>query len=128
MKKASIIVLLSIYTLSIFGISIKEFYCCGNLKTVTLSVASQEKDQGEMANTKSGCCETKYHFFKIKDSHLVKGASTLPAKTFTDFIPFIFIEPKTKIINGQPLAINGSHAPPILSRVPIYISNCVFRI
>ena len=36
MKKAAVILLISIYTLSTFGFCLKEFYCCGKLKSITV--------------------------------------------------------------------------------------------
>lgn len=127
MKKIVLILLISIYSLSAFGVSIKEFYCCGKLVSVTVVVADEGKDKCGMGDNNEGCCKTKYQFFKVKDKHLTTGEFTTPAKYFTDVVSFnptyqtIFLSQLVEIING-------SHAPPFHTGVPIYISNCVFRV
>ena len=85
------------------------------------------KDKCGMGDNNEGCCKTKYQFFKVKDKHLTTGEFTTPAKYFTDVVSFnptyqtIFLSQLVEIING-------SHAPPFHTGVPIYISNCVFRV
>lgn len=127
MKQVSLILLLTIYSLSIFGVSLKEFYCCGKLKSVSFAIADDSKDKCGKGDSKDGCCKTKYHFFKVKDKHLTSGELATPIKHYTDVVSF---NPAYQsILLPQPVEIiNGSHAPPLHTGVPIYISNCVFRV
>lgn len=127
MKKIVLILLISIYSLSTFGVSLKEFYCCGKLKSVTVTLADDSKDKCGKGDNKDGCCKTKYQFFKVKDKHIATGELATLAKHFTVNVSFT---PgyQSLLLPRQVAVINGSHAPPLYTGVPIYISNCVFRV
>ncbi|MFT3903100.1 MAG: hypothetical protein QM727_07995 [Niabella sp.] len=57
--------MLMVYGFASFGISLNYFYCCGNLKTVSLSVASQQEQDNCPMKGKKGCCEHKTVSHKI---------------------------------------------------------------
>ena len=128
MKKITAILLLSLYSLSTLGLSLKSFYCCGDLKSVTVSITQDEKKQCSNGDDKTDCCKTKYQFLKVKDSHVTADLVNTPDLHFFDF----------HLIYGSFQAINYSsrntyishlsNAPPLLYSVPDYIFNCVFRI
>lgn len=127
MKKIVLIILISIYSLSAFGVSLKEFYCCGKLKSITVIVADEGKDKCGKADSKDGCCKTKYQFFKVKDKHLTTVDLTTPVKHFTDIVFFKSIY-QSLLLPHRVQVISGSLSPPLHTGVPIYISNCVFRV
>jgi len=106
------------------GVGFKEFYSCGKLKSVLISIEGNSKQQC----TKEGCCKTKYQFFKLDDNHLASADIHLPGKYFTDLH---FYTPAYNIISfaQQTAHTNHSHAPPLYDDdLPLYLSNCVFRI
>ena len=110
------------------GVKFEEFYCCGKLKSVSLSLAGGEKEKNINNSTKNDCCKTTYHSFKVKDTHLASAHIAAPSIHYTDFynsFPFTFY---TAYTSKEVAVINGSHAPPLFRGVPVYISNCVFRI
>ena len=120
MKRVILILLICVYSASVLGLNLKQFYCCGKLKSVTVSFSPGH-------DSKQGCCKNKYQFFKVSDSHIAFGDLNTPAvysillnicNTFHESILFV-----PQKIN----AIDGSNGPP-LCKVPFYISNCVFRI
>jgi hypothetical protein len=113
--------------MSSFGVSLKEFYCCGKLTSIAVTLADGGKDKREKGDLKNDCCKTKYKFFKVKDNQLTPGELTIPVKLFTDIVSF---NPTYQSIlsRQQVEVINGSHAPPLYWGVPIYICNCVFRV
>lgn len=128
MKKAAIILLICVYSLATMGFSLKQFYCCGKLKSITFSLPHQAKDKCAKGNDKSGCCDSKFQFFKVKDNHISAGQADFPVKHFVDlhlytpsFQDIFFISQKTTIACR-------SNAPPLHQSVPIYIYNCVFRV
>lgn len=129
MKKAALILLLSLYTLSVAGIGIKQFYCCGKLKSTSISFTREAKEKCKNGDEKSDCCKTKYQTFKVKDSHIAAADISSPAKHFTDVH---LITPSfdiiTALVTGPVNHTNESHAPPLHHGVPIYILNCVYRI
>jgi hypothetical protein len=129
MKKVFLLLLLSIYTFSTFGIGVREFYCCGKLRSIHFSFIQESKEnsaKGENAANK--CCKTTHKFFKVKDNH--KAADNLSDMS----LPFVYLQNIASIFTtpvyfkGQPTVANGTHAPPPGTVIPIYLSNRVFRI
>ncbi len=128
MKKVALILLICIYSLATAGFSLKEFYCCGKLKSVSVTLAQVTDLKCSKGDEKSGCCDNKYHFNKVKDNHFVSDDLNIPLKHFTllnlfppSFQQFLFDLPKINVANR-------SNAPPLHSGVSSYIYNCVFRI
>ena len=108
------------------GFSIKQFYCCGRVKSVSVTIIQhlQENDKGY---DKSGCCKTKFQFFKVGENHFASNFLISPDKYFT----YLLSLPSYLKIISLPICkaetTNKNHAPPLYS-VPAYIFNCVFRI
>lgn len=128
MKKAILLLLICFYTLSTLGVSLKEFYCCGKLKSVSLTFAKHTKDNCSMGDDSDDCCETLFQFFKVKDKHLAADLHTTPAKHFVALHP-LMPDNKEIFLSTQTIYFfNGIHGPPVHYGVPIYISNCVFRV
>jgi len=130
MKKAAIILLICIYSLSSFGIGIRQFYCCGQLKSTDITFVQKESKgncgKGEAMN--SGCCQTKFTTLKVKDSHIVADDINSPVKHFADLHLFIPSFEPLAFVNQQMDIANPSHAPPPKQNIPIYILCCTYRI
>jgi hypothetical protein len=127
-KKITVILLLSIYSLSTLGLSLKSFYCCGNLKSVTVTLTDVQQNTCANQNATNDCCKTKYHFFKVKDDHVAGDVVSTPV---LHFIHLHLFTQSFHVINypsEQILVANRSNAPPIIHNFPDYIFNCVFRI
>jgi hypothetical protein len=128
MKKIALILLIITYSLSIFGIGIRQFYCCGQLQSSTISFVQEVKEKCGKDASMSNCCKTKFKSLKIKDSHIPSDGITSPVKQFTDhllFTPYFEIMP----LVAKPIGItNASHAPPLHSGIPVYILFCTYRI
>lgn len=128
MKKIAIILLLGIYAVSTLGVSLKSFYCCGELKSVTVSITQHEQQKCANDDGMSDCCKTRYQFYKVKDNHVGGDVTSSPVLHFIDLHLF---PASFGIINypSQETDItNLSNAPPLLHTVPDYIFNCVFRV
>ena len=128
MKKAALILLICIYSLATMGFSLKEFYCCGKLKSITFSLTQEAKDKCGKGNEKGSCCKSKFQFFKVKDNHVSAHQADLPVKSFVDlyFYPPSFQD--IFLISQRSTIAYRSNAPPLHSGIPIYIYNRVFRI
>ncbi|MEJ7768459.1 MAG: hypothetical protein WKF89_11655 [Chitinophagaceae bacterium] len=127
MKKIVLILLICSYSLATMGFSLKEFYCCGKLKSVTVELTPNKKQTCNKGDG-SGCCDNKYQFYKVKDNHLSGKAVDIPLKYFTDLDLFTSVIQSISFSIQEIDVMNGSHAPPLYTGVPIYLSNCVFRI
>lgn len=128
MKKIALILLISIYALSSFGIGIQQFYCCGKLKSTSISFVQDAKEKCSKENGMSGCCKTKYQSFKVKDTHIAADAISNPVKYFSAAIIFNSSFENTALAQQQPVVSNPSLAPPLHHGLPIYIFHCVYRI
>ncbi len=83
MKTVALIILISIYSTAVVGFSLREFYCCGKLKSVSVTFSQDAKQKCSKGNG-SGCCGNKYQFFKVKDNHFASDDVNIPVKHFTD--------------------------------------------
>jgi hypothetical protein len=129
MKKLAIISLICIYALATMGFSLKEFYCCGKLKSISLTIADDGKAKCKNGDSNTeGCCKNKFQYFKIKDNHVTAAPVILPAQ-FSAVLDIYF--PSFQDITSctqEAKVTYQSHAPPLYIGVPVYLSNCVFRI
>ena len=110
------------------GLNFRQFYCCGELKSITITLAKEPIDKCGKGDDKSGCCKTKLQYLKVKDNHLATGDFTAPDKYYTLVESFTQSYPINSFVPYQAENINGSHSPPLHPGVPVYISNQVFRI
>lgn len=121
MKVAAVIFLIFIYAFSTTGVSLKGSYCCGKLQSVKLTLADYGKDT-------EGCCKTKYQSFKIKDTHAAADALAVPVlhPVIVNFLSPVF--QTLACSSTRAIVVNNSHAPPLHTGVPVYISDCIYRI
>ncbi len=128
MKKIALVLLICVYALSSFEVGIKQFYCCGKLKSTTISFVQEIKGKCGKGDEKSECCWTKFKSLKVKDTHIAAADVSNPVKHFTDLHLFTPSFEVTALAN-EPIDIaNPSHAPPAHHGIPVYILNCNFRI
>jgi hypothetical protein len=127
-KRIIAILLLSLYSFSTIGLSLKSFYCCGKLKTVSVVIAQNAQQKYSNGNGMGDCCQTKFQFFKVKDNHVAGDLITAPALHFCYLhlftSPFRIIKYPSQITYVAHL----SNAPPLIHTVPDYIFDCDFRI
>lgn len=129
MKKLAIISLLCIYALATMGFSLKEFYCCGKLKSISLTLADDGKAKCKNGDSNTdGCCKNKFQYFKVKDNHLASAHEATALNSFSELPTIVSSYHFISFPTQQVDVINGSHAPPLYTGVPIFISNCVFLI
>ena len=128
MKKAALILLICVYSLATMGFNLKEFYCCGKLKSVTVVVDNFPKSGCKSGNNDSGCCKNNFQYFKIKDNYFAANDNSDFQSPYPDlFIPVNhFLAEELNIRND--LTVTRGHSPPLITNLPLYISNRVFRI
>ncbi|MDP4284654.1 MAG: hypothetical protein Q8891_09530 [Bacteroidota bacterium] len=128
MKKITIILLLSIYTMSVVGYGVKGFYCCDNLKSVIISFSQDSHNHVSNSHDKSDCCKTKYQYFKVKDNHFAANHINSPVKLFTKANLFASSFQPVLQVNSKVIYANSYNAPPLHNGVPLHIYNCTFLI
>ncbi len=130
MKRVAIIFFTLFYVVSTSGVTINYFYCCGKLKETSFLLNHKNLTNPCKGDKKApSCCNTKRTFLKIKDNH--SPSQELRTDQSNYFIHLINIYVTTfnsfSSLSKSPL-FAYTHAPPLTSKTPIYISVCNFRI
>ncbi|KIO78246.1 hypothetical protein TH53_04305 [Pedobacter lusitanus] len=129
MKKALSILLILLYTTASFGLSVKQFYCCGQLSSVSLDLEQSINEQHSESSEKGRCCENQFR--NIKGSHILSAQSASPAKCLKSqfLLNFITLYQGLIPVTAEYLtAVHPGNAPPITGNIPVYILNCTYRI
>lgn len=131
MKKAISILLLLLYATTSFGFSVKQFHCCGQLKSVSFTVKQVSNEKYVKGYEKERCCENQFSNLKIEDTHLLSGQLSSAVKYFTKLFPATFDSYDHSsgfTIIKRVSSADSTHAPPLHGDIPIYIFNCTYRI
>jgi hypothetical protein len=127
-KKITAILLTTVYLLSAIGVSATSFYCCGVLRSTSLSIGDLQSKDTKATAKANNCCKTTKQSFKVKDNHFGSGSISLLTKIFPALNqPVIIFNLNTKSFTSAHAAFN-SHAPPFRQHEPIYVLNCTYRI
>lgn len=122
MKRTALIFLTAIYLLSLVGIGINRFYCCGKLTSVTLTYASADHTD------QNNCCKHDTKSFKVKDNHVTAASfvfNELSAAIILTPVNWTSITFDIEQVNHSSYAANS---PPGDPDIPIYTLNCAYRI
>jgi hypothetical protein len=125
-KKITAIIITAVYLLSAIGVSASSFYCCGMLRSTTLSIGESHSTDSKTALKASGCCKTVKHSFKVKDNHFSSASFTFVSKNFQVLgtFPAIMVE---NIWFTKTYTAFNSNAPPVgLQKTPIYSLHCTY--
>jgi hypothetical protein len=128
MKKITAILLLSIYSLTTLGIGIRQFYCCGKLKSTALTLVQEVKEKCGDTGSMKGCCKTTFKSLKVKGSHLTTGNAVSFNKYFTELQLPAPVTAVALLHSSVIVTANTSNAPPARQNVPAYILHCAYLI
>ncbi len=124
-KRITAILLLLIYTAAVAGVSVSGFYCCGKLRSTSVSPMAFAKSNAK----DDGCCKHKQAVLKVNDTHESAGLAKLsPAKNLLlhPFYPVSANIPAyCHLVAATSKPING---PPPRLHTPLYIQYCNYRI
>lgn len=128
MKKLGIIGLFLIYAAASIGISIKQFYCCNQLKSTSLAYTAVEESSCGMSHKMKDCCKTKVKFVKSQDTHFAKS-STNNLPNFNALTALETSDLYTINLNhAAKKGVLAFHPPPLIPSVPLYQFYCNYRI
>lgn len=128
MKKGFAILLFLIYSLAAFGIGLKEHYCCGKLKSVTIGFVASEKNKCRKDKGTFGCCKSVVKDIKVKDEQVAGAEVQTPTKACIELHNLLSLWQPFHFSSLQFIAAKNYHSPPSLHNTPINIYNCVYRI
>lgn len=128
MKKCITILLLFIYSFSTLGMSLREVYCCGKLKSVQFVINTHAQHKCNKGDEKNGCCTSKFQNLKVKDDQLTASDILSLVKAHVALHSTAQNWQPSLNLNSQALVSYHNNAPPLHNGIPIYIFDCVYRI
>lgn len=129
MKKFAVIFFTLLYLVSTSGIAWSNFYCCGKLKETYLFNHYNYGKDCKQDKKVPGCCDTKTFFAKVKDNHAPSTDLKVNGADCSKLLHPLFIA--QFIFQNENIATTSFaflHAPPLISKQPVYLSVCNFRI
>lgn len=127
-KRLGLIILFCVYAAASFGVSIKQFYCCNQLKSTTISYAAVEESSCGMSHKMKDCCKTKVKFVKSQDTHFAKtGFTNLPTLELHSTPSPLFLN-KAFFSYKSVVTFLESNPPPLHSPIPLYQFYCNYRV
>jgi hypothetical protein len=124
-KRIAVILLVIIYSASVYGVTINKFYCCGKLTSVSLSADHQSKSDSKAVG--SACCKNIKESFKVKDNHFSAKTDLTLKNSFALVTPVFFIPASPERITLREINAYNSQAPPV-QRDLLYILYSNYRI
>jgi hypothetical protein len=127
-KRLGLIFLFCIYAAASFGVSIKQFYCCNQLKSTTISYTAVEERSCGMSHKMKNCCKTKVKFVKSQDTHFAKtGLISMPSfELHANTTSFYSIN--QLVSYKSVIAVPQSNPPPLQTSIPLYQFYCNYRV
>jgi len=125
MKKAALIVLTALYMMSVSGISVNRFYCCGKLESTSFSAFVF----GKSATKDDGCCKHRQNVVKVSDSHEAGATMHVGKACITDahYSPVNY-NVSSSLCKLPAPSHNQINAPPLIAAIPLYTRFCNYRI
>ena len=127
-KRIILILLISIYTTASFGFSVKQFYCCHQLKSTSIAFTPSTDKKCGMDDKMDNCCKTKYTYCKVKDNHFGESAFTGLSNNYSMIALQSFEKPNPFTIQVFSILPFYSNPPHLHRAIPIYKLDCIFRI
>ncbi len=127
-KRIILILLISIYTTATFGFSVKQFFCCNQLKSISVAFTPSSDKKCGMDDKMDNCCKTKYTYCKVKDNHF--GEPSFKSSHQDYSIVALQSQEHNNPFTSKVFSVVAfySNPPPLHRAIPIYKLDCVFRI
>lgn len=128
MKKLIVILVLMAYGFSSFGMTLHVHFCCGKLDAVKLVPVNDDRCPVDHKEKKQGCCDDKQVELKIKTDYKNESSTSLKLKVPDAAFTHSDYSPELKAFSGVPHSYNKPISPPRDSLLPLYKTNCIYRI
>lgn len=121
--------LCAFYLVSVIGIALSLHFCGGKLSSVNFTAQAKCKvcKTDEKIGKESGCCKNTSVEAKVTDSHESGAKVNLPKnfsiKLFFGPVIHSFVQYIFPSLVGE----SENKAPPLSSKIPLHLYNCVFR-
>lgn len=117
-----------LYLIPAIGVSVNAHWC--GTKMMTLSIDSGDSDKCACGmEMPSGCCKNLHAVFQLTDNQKAASELTFSKDNFAKpILPAEFQSPSVLFAQEIYSQFSAYHAPPPDGKLPVYLSNCVFRI
>jgi hypothetical protein len=128
MKKLFLGILSFIYITLASGVAVNMHYCMGKLNDVEYVYNSNTDKCGKCGmDNKNGCCHTDFKIVKLADDQQLAKAAIDIAQA-PAILPPVFVDLSQSIQGSNRFLALPYYSPPDCRDLPVYLSNCVFRI
>ncbi|MCA0382080.1 MAG: hypothetical protein LCH58_07975 [Bacteroidetes bacterium] len=128
MKKLLTILLLSLYGLSVSGMSVHLHYCCGKVAGMSIGYEKQTEKgcKHGMKKTMPGCCIDDQINIDTDDNQGSAHTVAVPEVPVA-LLQHSFATITVPVYNSNSTTNAAIRGSPPLHTVPLYLANCVFR-
>jgi hypothetical protein len=127
-KRFLAILLLLIYTTSVFGVTVHVHYCMKKYAGISfLQNKNQACQKCGMKNSKNGCCKDEQKKILLKTDHQ-QGAGMSSRLINYSTQDISLVQSPDILLNRNSLFTALSHAPPLLQSKRLNILHCIFLI
>jgi len=115
-----------LYVVTVSGFALNLHYCFNRLSSVKVDAPANTCAK-VLESSKMKCCKDKHLEIKVKDAH-----QNNPPLHWSKFFPLAL--PVTVFIDFIPAAQNHvaltstPRGPPLVTDIPLFLKNCIFRI
>lgn len=128
MKKITLIFLITIYGLSVWGAGVSRLHCCDQFMPEHIATVQVVKEKCSSLTAMKDCCPSKFKSFKINGSHVVTNGISSIVKHFASLYSVAVVRGQILFALQSFLKTNNGYTPPLYNGVAVYIRNCVFLI
>lgn len=128
MKKIVVILLMLIYGVSSPGATLYVHYCCGKIDKIDFTGSKKENCPFQNKISQKGCCDNKEVELKIKSDYKAETEVKAFFKVYDVTINSFAAVYSLNAVNSKRSLYFTNVSPPLSASIPLYISNCIFRI
>lgn len=126
-KRTATGLLALVYLLTTLGTVVSTHYCMGHVVSVRWTGFGTPADPCGPSAATHGCCHSDFKVFKLGDVH--QGSAVCLTFVQAPALPAVFAElSPVSLGTARDLSREGTHGPPGVGVVPLYLQYCHFRI
>lgn len=126
MKRLIAIFLTIFYLLPAIGFSFNIHWCCNKINSV--SFGTPKPDKCSHCKAKSSCCRDVHITVRITNNQHGSSLVTVGGNSVKPLVAVVNTIPFTSSSQERVFDFTNYHAPPFKSKLPVYLSNSVFKV
>lgn len=127
MKRLISFLILTIYSVTTFGVGLQFHYCGKKISSVQVVFTDEHNCKCGKGKMKPGCCKDEIKYFKVKSDHSKSSITSSFKFQWSLFLPKIFGFKSYTSFTEYVLS-SLDKPPPDIGQAPIYKRNSIFLI